>query len=87
MFNDKIICTTFINYRRDSRKLPIGDPDIDWEETVYLNLVVHLFDYRLTLAICTRTSPSNLQVGSSFTDHVHSKIRILLHKERMNSKS
>merc|ERR1740128_90477 len=49
-------------FRRDSRKLPIGDPDIDWEETVYLNLVVHLFDYRLTLAICTRTSPSNLQV-------------------------
>ncbi|XP_058804382.1 uncharacterized protein LOC131671735 [Phymastichus coffea] len=49
-------------FRKDSKKLPIGDPDIDWEETVYLNLVVHQFDYTLTLAICTRTSPKELQV-------------------------
>ena len=49
-------------FRRDSRKLPIGDPDVDWEETIYLNLVVHLFEYKITLAICTRTSPTNLQV-------------------------
>lgn len=41
-------------FRRDSRKLPIGDPEINWEETVYLNLVIHQFDYKLTLAICTR---------------------------------
>lgn len=28
-------------YRRDSRKLPgLGDPDIDWEESVYLNLIL-----------------------------------------------
>jgi Uncharacterized conserved protein (DUF2045) len=37
---------------------------VDWEETIYLNLIVHLFDYKITLAICTRTSPSNLQVSS-----------------------
>ncbi|XP_043477653.1 uncharacterized protein KIAA0930 homolog isoform X2 [Leptopilina heterotoma] len=49
-------------FRKDSKKLPIGDPDIDWEETVYLNLVVHQFDYTLTLATCTRTSPKELQV-------------------------
>ena len=49
-------------FRRDSKKLPIGDPDVDWEETIYLNLVVHLFNYKITLAICTRTSPTNLQV-------------------------
>ena len=41
-------------FRKDSKKLPVGDPDIDWEETVYLNLVIHQFDYYLTLAICTR---------------------------------
>ena len=41
-------------WRRDSKKLPIGDPDIDWEETVCLNLVIHLFDYKITMAICTR---------------------------------
>lgn len=52
-------------FRKDSKKLPIGDPDIDWEETVYLNLVVHQFDYTLTLAICTRTSPKELQVRKS----------------------
>ena len=44
------------------RKLPIGDPDVDWEETIYLNLIIHLFDYKITLAICSRTSPTNLQV-------------------------
>ena len=49
-------------YRKDSRKLPIGDPDIDWEETVYLNLIIHQFEYTLTLAVCTRTSPKELQV-------------------------
>ncbi|KAG8248852.1 hypothetical protein J6590_032425 [Homalodisca vitripennis] len=49
-------------YRKDSRKLPIGDPELDWEETVYLNLIIHQFDYTLTLAICTRTSPKQLQV-------------------------
>ncbi|CAH2092334.1 unnamed protein product [Euphydryas editha] len=35
-------------FRKDSKKLPIGDPEIDWEETVYLNLIVHQFDYTLT---------------------------------------
>ncbi|KAE8613117.1 hypothetical protein XENTR_v10007574 [Xenopus tropicalis] len=28
-------------YRKDSKKLPgLGDPDIDWEESVYLNLIL-----------------------------------------------
>uniref|UniRef100_A0A1B6DSF3 Uncharacterized protein n=1 Tax=Clastoptera arizonana TaxID=38151 RepID=A0A1B6DSF3_9HEMI len=49
-------------FRKDSKKLPIGDPELDWEETVYLNLIIHQFDYTLTLAICTRTSPKQLQV-------------------------
>lgn len=49
-------------FRKDSKKLPIGDPEVDWEETVYLNLVVHQFEYALTLGVCTRTSPKELQV-------------------------
>ena len=49
-------------FRRDSRKLPIGDPDVDWEETIYLNLIVHQLEYTITLAICSRTSPKDLQV-------------------------
>ena len=49
-------------FRHDSRKLPIGDPDVDWEETIYLNLIVHQLEYTITLAICSRTSPKDLQV-------------------------
>lgn len=49
-------------FRKDSKKLPIGDPDVDWEETVYLNVIVQQFDYTLTLAVCTRTSPKDLQI-------------------------
>ena len=60
--------------RRDSRKLPIGDPDIDWEETIYLNLIIHLFEYKITLAICTRTSPSNLQVIELFKHSSYAQI-------------
>lgn len=58
-------------FRKDSRKLPIGDPDIDWEETVYLNLIIHQFDYTLTLAICTRTSPKELQVLKRHSQKVY----------------
>jgi hypothetical protein len=63
-------------WRRDSRKLPIGDPDVDWEETIYLNLIVHLFDYKITLAICTRTSPNNLQVH--FSQHSVTGLSLLV---------
>ena len=53
-------------FRHDSRKLPIGDPDVDWEETIYLNLIVHQLEYTITLAICSRTSPKDLQVKRQF---------------------
>jgi hypothetical protein len=49
-------------FRKDSKKLPIGDPEIEWKETVFLNLIIHHMEYTLTLAICTRTSPKDLQV-------------------------
>lgn len=58
-------------FRKDSKKLPIGDPDVDWEESVYLNLVIHKFDYYLTLAICTRTSPKELQVLRRHSQRVY----------------
>lgn len=58
-------------FRKDSKKLPIGDPDVDWEETLYLNLVIHQFDYYLTLAICTRTSPKELQVLKRHSQRVY----------------
>ncbi|KAG1654752.1 hypothetical protein GQR58_024837 [Nymphon striatum] len=58
-------------YRRESRKLPIGDPDVDWEETVYLNLILQEFEYTLTCAICTRTSPKDLQVLRRHSQRVY----------------
>ncbi|CAM1319380.1 KIAA0930 (predicted) [Pycnogonum litorale] len=58
-------------FRRESRKLPIGDPDIDWEETVYLNLILQDFEYKLTCAICTRTSPKDLQVLRRHSQRVY----------------
>lgn len=70
-------------FRRDSRKLPIGDPDVDWEETIYLNLIIHLFDYKITLAICSRTSPTDLQVLRRSTQEVWASPS----HRRMDSKS
>ena len=46
--------------------MPIGDPDVDWEETIYLNLIVHQLEYTITLAICSRTSPKDLQVRKAW---------------------
>lgn len=66
-------------FRKDSKKLPIGDPDVDWEETVYLNLVIHQFDYTLTLAICTRTSPKELQ-GNSHNQCFNHKFQSIIRK-------
>ncbi|XP_014282725.1 uncharacterized protein KIAA0930 homolog isoform X1 [Halyomorpha halys] len=58
-------------YRKDSKRLPIGDPELDWEETVYLNLIIHQFEYILTLAICTRTSPKQLQILRRYSQKVY----------------
>lgn len=53
-------------YRRDSKKLPgLGDPDIDWEESVYLNLILQKLDYVVTCAVCTRSDAGDI--------HVHKK--------------
>lgn len=50
-------------FRRDSKKLPcLTDFNYDWEETVYLNLILHQFEYTLTCAICTQTSDKDLEI-------------------------
>ncbi|GFT62636.1 uncharacterized protein KIAA0930 homolog [Nephila pilipes] len=58
-------------FRKDSRKLPVRDPDIDWEETVYLNLILQEFEYTLTCAVCTRTSPKELQILKKNSQRVY----------------
>ncbi|XP_006917391.1 uncharacterized protein KIAA0930 homolog [Pteropus alecto] len=53
-------------YRRDSKKLPgLGDPDIDWEESVCLNLILQKLDYVVTCAVCTRADGGDI--------HIHKK--------------
>ncbi|CAN2387196.1 Uncharacterized conserved protein (DUF2045), partial [Pristimantis euphronides] len=53
-------------YRKDSKKLPgLGDPDIDWEESVYLNLILQKLDYMVTCAVCTRSEVGDI--------HIHKK--------------
>ncbi|XP_076362420.1 uncharacterized protein KIAA0930 homolog isoform X2 [Tachypleus tridentatus] len=58
-------------FRKGSRKLPIADTDIDWEETLYLNLILQQFEYTLTCALCTRTSSKNLQVLRRHSQRVY----------------
>ncbi|BFZ04307.1 hypothetical protein BsWGS_07347 [Bradybaena similaris] len=59
-------------YRRDSKRLPAQDePTIDWEETVYLNLILHQFEYTVTCGLCTRTGEQNLQILKKFSQRVY----------------
>ncbi|XP_033106121.1 uncharacterized protein KIAA0930 homolog isoform X2 [Anneissia japonica] len=56
--------------KHDSKNLPsLGDPSVDWEETVYLNLILHQFDYILTCAVCTK-SDGKLQIFHSSNKQV-----------------
>lgn len=65
--NDKIEV-----YRRDSKKLPcLTDLNYDWEETVYLNLILHEFEYILTCAICTQASVKDLEILKKHSKRVY----------------
>ncbi|XP_071830469.1 uncharacterized protein KIAA0930 homolog [Apostichopus japonicus] len=42
-------------FRRDSKNLPsLGEPTVDWEETVYLNLILQQYTYTLTCGVCIK---------------------------------
>ncbi|ESO97627.1 hypothetical protein LOTGIDRAFT_181607, partial [Lottia gigantea] len=59
-------------YRWVSKNKPsINDGNIDWEETVYLNIILHQFEYTVTCAICTRTSDKDLQILRKFSQRVY----------------
>uniref|UniRef100_A0A914XRD3 Uncharacterized protein n=1 Tax=Plectus sambesii TaxID=2011161 RepID=A0A914XRD3_9BILA len=50
-------------FRRQSKKQPVpGDTSVNWEETVCLNLILQQLDFHVTCAVCTKTSPQNLQI-------------------------
>ncbi|XP_050410746.1 uncharacterized protein KIAA0930 homolog [Patella vulgata] len=59
-------------YRWVSKNKPgLDDGNIDWEETVYLNIILHQFEYTVTCAICTRTSDKDLQTLRKFSQRVY----------------
>ncbi|RNA28579.1 hypothetical protein BpHYR1_027479 [Brachionus plicatilis] len=59
-------------YRKDSKKLPcLTDFNYDWEETVYLNLILHEFEYTLTCAICIQTKAKELQILKRHSKRVY----------------
>jgi len=59
-------------FRKDSKVLPsLGDPSIDWEESVYLNLILHQFEYTLTCAICTKPHEKEMKVLSRISQKVY----------------
>ncbi|XP_035673513.1 uncharacterized protein KIAA0930-like [Branchiostoma floridae] len=69
-------------YRRDSKRLPSpGDPSIDWEETVYLNLILQQFEYQLTCAVCTKEG-KELTVHKRYSSRVYASPN----KHRMDRK-
>uniref|UniRef100_A0A0N5ATV9 Uncharacterized protein n=1 Tax=Syphacia muris TaxID=451379 RepID=A0A0N5ATV9_9BILA len=56
-------CDQLLVFRRQSPNQPsIDDHGINWEETVCLNLILGQLDFYLTVAVCTKTSPQNLQI-------------------------
>lgn len=60
-------------YRRDSKKLPgLGDPDIDWEESVYLNLILQKV---------------NTRVRSPYRSHVACRVKGCLEHEYVSSQA
>ena len=61
-------------FRRDSRKLPIGDPDVDWEETIYLNLIVHQVHVVMQALVIMTYSQSSLTSSLSKRLNGSSKI-------------
>ncbi|CAH3039990.1 unnamed protein product [Pocillopora meandrina] len=70
-------------FRKDSKVLPsLGDPGIDWEESVYLNLILHQFEYTLTCAICTKPQEKEMRVLSRISQKVYASPN----RRRMDSK-
>ncbi|CAD5216008.1 unnamed protein product [Bursaphelenchus okinawaensis] len=50
-------------FRRSSPNKPACfDDNVNWEETVCLNVILQQFDYYVTVAVCIRSQPNNLQI-------------------------
>lgn len=53
----------FFAVRKESPQVPmLHDITVDWEQTVYLNAIMHQFEYRLAVAVCERKEDGGLRV-------------------------
>ncbi|CAF0964617.1 unnamed protein product [Rotaria sordida] len=56
----------------DTKRQPkLASPDYDWEETTNLNLVLHQFEYTVTIAVCIKSSNKHLQVIKRLSTRVY----------------
>ena len=39
-----------------------GSPEYDWEDTVNLNLILHQFEYTVTIAVCLKTNDKHIEI-------------------------
>ncbi|KAL3081318.1 hypothetical protein niasHT_039795 [Heterodera trifolii] len=59
-------------FRRQSKNKPMpGDQNVNWQETVCLNLILQQLDYFVTVAVCTKNSPTNLQIHRKTCQRVY----------------
>ncbi|XP_055334413.1 uncharacterized protein KIAA0930 homolog [Paramacrobiotus metropolitanus] len=69
--------------RENIAKLPApNDRTVEWEETVYLNLILNHLEYLVTCAVCSRSTPKDLQIIRRQTTRVFASPS----KRRMDSK-
>lgn len=78
---------TVETYRRDSKILPLTKSMfVNWEESAYLNLLMHGFEFRVTTVICTA---EKMPTGkSSFNFNAETKLRVYpsVARRRMDSR-
>lgn len=75
----------FFVVRKTDPNLPTLDDPINWEETVYLNTIMHHFTYTLSIAICRRKQAPGSKL--EIVQRVNKKVYASPSKRRMDSKA
>ena len=51
--------------------MPIGELNVDFEETFYLNVIMQKFVYTLVYAICCRTSANQMEIIKKHVQRIY----------------
>ena len=72
--------------RNVSPNLPLHLCSINWEETLFLNIIMQKLEFMILFSVCTRTSPEHYQVLSKHKVTVFSAptSHSILYKESIN---